>query len=45
VLREAVVRRDALGFHPHFRAIGDRAVRHALDAVEAALRAAGRTDG
>ena len=36
VLREAVVRLDALGFQPHFHALGDRAVRQALDAVEAA---------
>lgn len=44
VLTEAVVRLDALGFQPHFHAIGDRAVRHALDAVEAARRANGWTD-
>ena len=44
VLKEAVVRLDALGFQPHFHAIGDRAVRHALDAVEAARRANGWTD-
>ena len=29
---------DALGFQPHFHAIGDRAVRASLDAVEAARR-------
>ena len=44
VLAEAVVRLDALGFQAHFHAIGDRAVRHALDAVEAARRANGWTD-
>ncbi len=32
---------DALGFQPHFHAIGDRAVRASLDAVEAARRANG----
>lgn len=35
---------DALGFQPHFHAIGDRAVRASLDAVEAARRANGRSD-
>jgi predicted amidohydrolase YtcJ len=35
---------DALGFQPHFHAIGDRAVREALDAVEAARRANGPSD-
>ncbi len=35
---------DAAGFQVHFHAIGDRAVREALDAIEAA-RAAGRRDG
>ena len=35
---------DALGFQPHFHAIGDRAVRSALDAVEAARRANGPSD-
>lgn len=35
---------DALGFQPHFHAIGDRAVRAALDAVEAARRANGPSD-
>jgi predicted amidohydrolase YtcJ len=43
-LREAVVRLDALGFQPHFHALGDRAVRQALDAVEAARRANGWSD-
>ena len=35
---------DALGFQPHFHAIGDRAVRASLDAVEAARRANGASD-
>jgi predicted amidohydrolase YtcJ len=35
---------DALGFQPHFHAIGDRAVRSSLDAVEAARRANGPSD-
>jgi hypothetical protein len=35
---------DSLGFQPHFHALGDRAVRHALDAVEAARRANGPRD-
>lgn len=35
---------DALGFQPHFHAIGDRAVRAALDAVEAARRVNGPSD-
>ncbi|HEX5828092.1 MAG TPA: amidohydrolase [Candidatus Limnocylindrales bacterium] len=43
-LIDAVVRLDALGFQPHFHALGDRAVRHALDAVEAARRANGWSD-
>jgi predicted amidohydrolase YtcJ len=44
LLRTAVARIDALGFQPHFHAIGDRAVRNALDAVEAARSANGMTD-
>jgi predicted amidohydrolase YtcJ len=43
-LTAAVVRLDALGFQPHFHALGDRAVRHALDAVEAARRENGWSD-
>jgi predicted amidohydrolase YtcJ len=43
-LREWVPRLDALGFQPHFHAIGDRAVRDALDAVEAARRMNGPSD-
>ncbi|MBN9608184.1 MAG: amidohydrolase [Actinobacteria bacterium 69-20] len=37
VLNEAVPRLDALGFQVHFHAIGDRAVRECLDAVEHAI--------
>ncbi|KAB1886664.1 amidohydrolase family protein [Microbacterium maritypicum] len=37
LLKEAATRLDALGFTLHFHAIGDRAVRECLDAVEAAL--------
>ena len=44
LLQEAVVRLDALGFQVHFHALGDRAVRQALDAVEAARRANGTSD-
>ncbi len=43
-LRAAVVRLDALGFQPHFHALGDRAVRHALDAVQAARETNGWSD-
>ncbi len=43
-LKAHVTRLDALGFQPHFHAIGERAVREALDAVEAARRANGPTD-
>lgn len=39
-----VTRLDAAGLQSHFHAIGDRAVRNALDAVEAARAANGRTD-
>ncbi|MGX4733697.1 amidohydrolase [Kitasatospora griseola] len=41
-LREHVTALDALDFQVHFHALGDRAVREALDAVEAALAANGR---
>lgn len=44
LLAEAVTRLDALGFQVHMHAIGDRAVRNALDAVEAARRANGASD-
>ena len=43
-LMDWVPQLDALGFQPHFHAIGDRAVRVALDAVEAARRANGPSD-
>jgi hypothetical protein len=36
---------DALGFQVHFHALGDRAVREGLDAIEAARLANGPTDG
>ncbi|MFJ4917774.1 amidohydrolase [Streptomyces sp. NPDC088726] len=41
-LRGHVTRLDALGFQVHFHALGDRAVREALDAVEAAVETNGR---
>ncbi|SDT09984.1 hypothetical protein SAMN05216371_1286 [Streptomyces sp. TLI_053] len=41
-LREYVTALDALDFQVHFHALGDRAVREALDAVEAARAANGR---
>jgi predicted amidohydrolase YtcJ len=41
LLREAVVRLDAEGFQVHVHAIGDRAVREALDAFEQARTANG----
>jgi Predicted metal-dependent hydrolase with the TIM-barrel fold len=44
VLDVAVPRLDALGFQAHFHAIGDRAVREALDAVAAMRRANGPSD-
>ncbi len=43
-LREIVIRLDALGFQCHFHAIGDRAVRNALDGIEAARDANGPSD-
>ncbi|MFI5955964.1 amidohydrolase [Cryptosporangium sp. NPDC051539] len=43
-LRSHVTSLDALGFQVHFHALGDRAVREALDAVEAARRANGFRD-
>jgi len=43
-LKTAVTRIDALGLQPHFHALGDRAVRQALDAVEAARLANGWSD-
>lgn len=44
VLKEAAVRLDALGFQLHQHALGDRAVRSALDAVQAARAANGPRD-
>ncbi len=44
-LREHVTRLDAEGFQVHFHALGDRAVREALDAIEAARKVNGPTDG
>ena len=44
VLKDVVIRLDALGFQVHFHALAERAVREALDAVEAARRANGMTD-
>ena len=43
-LNEAAARLDALGFQLHVHAIGDRAVREALDAVEFAVARNGRND-
>jgi len=43
-LKGYVTRLDALGFQPHFHAIGERAVRESLDAIEAARHANGQTD-
>ena len=43
-LAAAVTELDALGFQVHMHAIGDRAVRNALDAVQAARRANGAGD-
>jgi predicted amidohydrolase YtcJ len=43
-LRSHVTRLDALGFQAHFHAIGERAVREALDAVEAAREVNGMSD-
>lgn len=44
LLNEAVTRLDREGFQVHFHAIGDRAVRECLDAVEAARVANGHSD-
>ncbi|KRB38472.1 amidohydrolase [Microbacterium sp. Root180] len=44
VLNEAVPMLDAAGFQVHFHAIGDRAVRECLDAVEHAIDRNGRGD-
>lgn len=44
LLNEAVAALDARGFQCHFHAIGDAAVRHALDAVEHALDSNGSSE-
>ncbi|KAB2346824.1 amidohydrolase [Actinomadura rudentiformis] len=43
-LKEYAAALDALGFQMHFHALGDRAVREALDAVQAARTANGQRD-
>lgn len=43
-LKAIVTRLDAEGFQVHVHALADRAVREALDAIEAARRANGRND-
>src|SRR3990170_3204183 len=45
LLRGYVTRLDAEGFQVHFHALGDRAVREALDAIAAARRTNGASDG
>jgi predicted amidohydrolase YtcJ len=44
LLKGYVTKLDALGFQVHFHALGDRAVRQALDAVAAARAVNGMTD-
>ena len=44
VLRECVPALDSAGFQVHFHAIGDRAVREALDAISSARAANGAND-
>lgn len=44
VARRAIAAADAAGWQVHVHAIGDRAVRTALDSFEAAIGANGRTD-
>jgi predicted amidohydrolase YtcJ len=44
LLRGHVARLDAAGLQVHFHAIGDRAVRNALDAIQAARQANGMSD-
>jgi predicted amidohydrolase YtcJ len=44
-LARAVTELDRQGFQVHFHALGDRAVRESLDAIEAARRANGPSDG
>lgn len=43
-LKDYVTRLDAAGLQVHFHAIGDRAVREGLDAIEAARRTNGPSD-
>jgi predicted amidohydrolase YtcJ len=43
-LKEISIQLDALGFQLHYHALGDRAVRESLDAVEAARDANGDSD-
>ena len=43
-LKEISIQLDALGFQLHYHALGDRAVRESLDAVEAAREANGDSD-
>jgi predicted amidohydrolase YtcJ len=45
LLKGYVARLDAAGFQVHFHALGDRAVRESLDAIEAARAANGPSDG
>jgi predicted amidohydrolase YtcJ len=45
LLKRHVTRLDGLGFQVHLHALGDRAVREALDAIEAARAANGASDG
>lgn len=45
LLNEAVTLLDAEGFQVHFHSLGERAVREALDAIEAARSANGPSDG
>ena len=44
-LKQVVTELDAAGMQVHFHALGDRAVREALDAIESARAANGPTDG
>ena len=44
MLNRSVTRLDAEGFQVHFHAIGDRAVREALDAIESARASNGISD-
>jgi predicted amidohydrolase YtcJ len=44
LLNEAVTQLDALGFQVHFHSLAERAVREALDAIEAARATNGRND-